>query len=54
MTAKLIKGEATASEMPYETITDYKVYINTEVCNTLSVAIPSDIAETAIEASEAE
>ena len=54
MAAKLIKGESTASEMPYETITDYKVYINTKACNSLSVEIPSDISETAIEASEAE
>ena len=54
MAAKLIKGESTASEMPYETITDDKVYINTKACNSLSVEIPSDISETAIEASEAE
>lgn len=28
MAAKILKGEATAEEMPYETVTDFEIYVN--------------------------
>lgn len=31
MAAKILRGEATAEEMPYETVTEYEVYINSDV-----------------------
>ena len=31
MAAKILKGEATAEEMPYETVTDFEIYVNLNV-----------------------
>ena len=47
--AKILKGEATAEEMPYETITDSEIYINPGVLETLGLTVPEDIAAEAID-----
>lgn len=52
MAAKLLKGEAKASEIPYETISEYGIYVNTPAAEALHVTIPEDIAQKAIESSE--
>ena len=49
MAAKILKGEATAEEMPYETITDSEIYINPGVLETLGLTVPEDIAAEAID-----
>lgn len=49
MAAKMLRGEAKASEIPYETVTEFSIYINSAVCNELGITIPADILETAIE-----
>lgn len=49
MAAKILKGEATAEEMPYETITDYETYINPGTLETLGLTVPEDIAAEAID-----
>lgn len=49
--ARIFKGEAKASDIPFETITEYSTYINSAACAELNISIPSDIAATAIETS---
>ena len=50
MAAKILKGEATAEEMPYETISSFDTYINSQSLADMSITVPGDIAEKAIEA----
>jgi len=47
--AKILKGEAKASEIPYETISEYGIYINTPSANNLGITVTSDIAAKAVE-----
>ena len=54
MAAKVLKGEAKASEIPYETISEYGIYTNTPTAEALGIEIPADIAEKAIESSVSE
>ncbi|NLV85787.1 MAG: ABC transporter substrate-binding protein [Clostridiales bacterium] len=49
MAAKVLKDEATCKEIPFETISEYGVYVNREACGTLGMEIPEDIAAVAIE-----
>lgn len=53
MAAKILKGEATASEIPYETISEYGIYINSEALAALSLTLPDEVAEKAIESADA-
>ena len=53
MAAKILKGEASASDMPYETISKYGIYVNSEALNAFGIELPADIAEKAIESTEA-
>ena len=50
LAAKVLKGEATCEEMPYETVTEYGIYINSEALAAMSIELPADIADKAIEA----
>lgn len=50
MAAKVLKGEAKASEIPYETIVEYGIYINSAVAAELEITVPEDIAAKATEA----
>ena len=54
MAAKILTGEATAEEMPYETISEYSIYVNSEAIANLGITVPDEVAEVAIEASEVE
>ena len=49
MAVKVLKGEAKASEMPYETITEYGIYINYDAAEVFGVEVPADVAEKAID-----
>ena len=53
MAAKVLTGEATCQDLPYETVTGFNYYINSDVLDAMGVAVPGAIAETAIEAGEA-
>ena len=53
MAAKILTGEASASDMPYETISEYGIYINSAAIEALGVTLPEDVAEKAIESTEA-
>lgn len=49
MAAKILKGEATAEEMSYETITDSEIYYNPDVLTAMGLTLPEDIAAEAID-----
>lgn len=45
MAAKVLKGEAKASEMAYETITEPSLYLNTKAAEALGIAITEELKE---------
>lgn len=49
MAAKVLKGEAEAVELPYETITEPGFYVNKKVAEDLGIEVPEELAETAVE-----
>ena len=49
MAAKVLKGEAKASEMNYETISECGLYLNTAVADKLGVTVDDEYASTAVE-----
>ena len=53
MAAKILTGEASAYDMPYETISEYGIYINSAAIDALGITVPEDVAEKAIESTEA-
>ena len=50
LAAKVLKCEATCEELPYETVTEYGIYINSEALAAMNIELPADIADKAIEA----
>lgn len=49
MAAKILKGEASASEMNFETISEPSLYINTEAASNLNITISDDFKNGAAE-----
>ena len=49
MAAKILKGEAEASEMPYETITEPGFYVNMKVAENLGITVPDELSQSAVE-----
>ena len=49
MAAKVLKGEAKASDLPYEVITEAAFYVNTAAADKIGLTIPADMLETAAE-----
>ncbi len=49
MAAKILKGEATAEEMPYETVSSFETYVNPSALAEMGLEVPASIAETAID-----
>lgn len=49
MAAKVLKGEAKASEMPFETITEPGFYVNLKVAEDFGITISEDLKNTAVE-----
>ncbi len=49
MAAQILKGEAEASQLPYESIADSGLYLNTAVAENLGITIPESAQERAIE-----
>jgi len=50
MAAKVLKGEAKASEIAYEIITEPGLYVNSKVLKQFKIELPAELAERAIEA----
>ena len=53
MAAKVLTGEATCEDLPYETIEEYGIYINADMLDAMGSTLPDEIAAKAVEASEA-
>ena len=53
MAAKVLTGEATCEDLPYEIIEDYDLYINSEALDAMGISVPDDVAQTAVEANAA-
>lgn len=54
MAAKVLKGEATAEEIPYETIEESELYVNYEVMDALNITLPDELADRAQDANAEE
>ena len=52
MAAKGLTGEAACEDLPYETIENYGLYINSDAAAELGITIPDDIAQEAQECAE--
>ncbi|NLW70318.1 MAG: ABC transporter substrate-binding protein [Eubacteriaceae bacterium] len=50
--AKVLRKEAEAGEIPFETIIDYKIYLNTKALTQLGLTLPEELKATAVEAGE--
>ena len=53
MAAKVLTGEASAYDLPYETISEYGIYVNSDALAMFGIELPADIAEKAIESANA-
>ena len=49
MAAKVLKGEAKASDLNYELITESSLYINEKVAENLDITVPDTMKERAVE-----
>ena len=47
--AKVLKGEAKCDDIPYETISEYGIYINTQALSDRNVQLPAEILEKAVD-----
>ena len=52
MAAKVLTGEGACEDLPYETIENYGLYINSDAAAELGITIPDDIAQEAQECAE--
>lgn len=53
MAAKILTGEASAYDMDYETIAEYGIYVNSDALAAFGIELPAEIAEKAIESTDA-
>lgn len=53
MAAKILKGEAKAADMDYETISEYKTYVNNDALKVFGITLPEDISKIAIDVTSA-
>ena len=49
MAAKVLKGEATCQDLPYEVISESSLYVNYEAMEALGLTLPEDMAARAID-----
>ena len=52
MAAKVLTGQAKCQDLPYETIAEYGIYINSAALEAMNITVPDAVAQKAIEASE--
>ena len=50
MAAKFLRGEAKCTDMPFETVTEYGIYVNSSALSEMNITLPDDIASKAVEA----
>ena len=51
--AQVLKGEKTCEEIPFETISEYGLYINSAALSEMEITLPQELAEKAIESENA-
>ena len=51
--AQVLIGKKTCDDIPFETISEYGIYINSDTLNAMGITLPSDISQKAVEASKA-
>jgi len=51
LAAKILKGEAKASQLPYETVTEFDIYVNSAAVTALGMTLPEEVTSSAIEVS---
>lgn len=49
MAAQILTGEATCEDLPYETIENYGLYVNSNALATMGLTLPEDVAQNAEE-----
>ena len=49
MAAQILTGEATCADLPYETIENYGLYVNSSALKEMGLTLPDDVAQTAEE-----
>ncbi len=47
MAAKVLRGEAKCQDIPYETISEYGIYINNEALAAMNITVPAEVADRA-------
>ena len=52
MAAKVLTGQAKCQDLPYETIAEYGIYVNSAALEAMNITVPDAVAQKAIEASE--
>lgn len=52
MAARVLRGEASCRDIPYASIVDYDLYINTKALTALGMEVPEDLTEAAVECGE--
>ncbi len=50
MAAKVLRGETKCTDIPYETISEYGIYINSQALSEMNITVSEEIADKAIEA----
>lgn len=50
LAAKVLTGQATCEELPYETVTEYGIYVNNTALAEMSIELPAAVADKAIDA----
>ena len=53
MAAKVLRGETACQDIPYETISEYGIYVNSEALDAMGIILPDAVAQKAVESSEA-
>jgi len=52
MAARVLKGETTCDALPFETISEYGIYVNSAALAEMNIVLPTAVAEKAVEASQ--
>jgi len=53
MAAQVLTGQKTCQDIPYETISEYGIYVNSDALKQMNITLPADIASKAVEAAKA-
>ena len=49
LAAKVLTGEASCDDLPFEIINDYDLYVNTEALDAMGITVPDEVAGQAVD-----